>query len=162
MRQGAPGGDMRVGEGAIEMRIEKSVTVQVSHLEVIPPETDSAKTMHAETETGKAKSCGFNRLDRAQAFPVKEGGPGEEEGVKKLRGERQTREPAQVTHDKVKDRAGHGASFSARRLTWRITRRCTARHMSRVHQSKYQSGRTCRAYQERPINVVVPSPLSRS
>src|SRR5205085_11670429 len=53
-----------------------------------------------------------------------------------------------------------GVAYSESRLMWFITRRWTARVISRVQRSKYQRGRTWRVYQLEPINVVVPSWLS--
>ena len=156
VRKGATGRDQGRSAFPREAYVEQAIPVKVRKFTAVPYKAEAAKAVSAWHDAGKLEGVGFEGLQRRHALAVKQRGPRQEERVEEMRDERHSRQPAQAADDELED---HGW-ISARRLMFRITRICTAWNMRCVHQSKYHAGRTCKAYQVRPMSVVVPSPLS--
>ena len=158
VRARAFGGDNGLGALAREVDIEQAIPVEVREFAGGTRKAQAAEPMAAGPDTGELERAVLECLHRGNPASMKQRRPREEQRVEKFRRERHACEPAQAADDELED---HGV-VSARCLMFRITRKCTERKMSCVHQSKYQAGRTWREYHVRPISVVVPSPLSRS
>src|SRR3954464_11737398 len=92
--------------------------------------------------SGKFQSRSFEFLNGAQPFTIPQRCPGNQERIEQRRRERDRSQPSKMSDNECEN---HEIA-SANRLTFLITRKCTARKISCVHQSKYQLGRTCSVY----------------
>ncbi len=127
-----PAGDEFLGERAADMHVQQSVAMDVAELLAVKLKLDAAQPMNHRAQSRNLQCAGLNSFISAQSPTIEEHGPGEQHRVEELWRQRNPAEPVRAMHDEFEDR--HDASES--RWTWRITRRCTARVMSRVHQSK--------------------------
>ena len=122
-----------IGEVASEFDIEQAVAMEMGEFAAVANEAGSAETVYAAINV-EIREFSFKLLNRAKTFAMEESSPGEKRGVEQLRRDGNFRKEMKMADYEIENQGA--LSFSARFFTLRMTRRCTARKMSCVHQSK--------------------------
>src|ERR1044071_6451817 len=106
--------------------------MQVREFAPADRESRAAVAMAAGADARSPERSNLQHLQGRESLAVKQRRPGQKERVEKVWRERHARQPAEAPDDEWE---GHWW-FSARRLMFRITRRCTAPKTSCVHKSE--------------------------
>ena len=133
MRLGSAGFLQGLGEVFAGKNVQQSVAVDVGEFATIEGEAGAAKAMDSQTNAWKFERLAFKKSNGLEAVAMPEGGPEKQQCIEELREAGESGKSVEMAYDEGEK--GH-AGFSARRRTCSMTRRWTARVMSRVHQSK--------------------------